>query len=254
MPLGMRLWSPPVAFPGMMLVALALDERLAAAFPTLPELGKGPVEAELPVKFRVGARGRALVPGKFEFGGQRISRVEFEPVHAEGLHQRVKALFEPSGGPGVGEVQEHAVPVPPLFQKGFAVLPTEHVTPREKFTTEDAVGADIRADPQHQFEAHLVKRVRHAFRVGEALAVEGPITVIVHPVVVDHEDAGGEPLGEDLPGVLEHFLLARLVFHLDPGIVLGGGKGERIGNAPGKGEPLGAGGAVGPRQVAPGVA
>jgi len=56
------------------------------------------------------------------------------------------------------------------------------------------VGLDVRADPEHDLEAHLVELVHHRLRIGESAAVEVPDAVALAQPSSIIRTAGGKPL------------------------------------------------------------
>ena len=81
---------------------------------------------------------------------------------------------------------------------------------------------DERANPEHHLETLGVQGADHGFRLGELLLPEFPLPVILLPVVVNHQHAGGKPVVPDGLGVFQDVGFVLIVLQFNPGVILRG--------------------------------
>ena len=62
--------------------------------------------------------------------------------------------------------------------------------------------------------------IDHALRIRESVRAELEVSVILLPVVVDHEDSGREAVVHDAVGIFQDILLVLIINELNPRIIL----------------------------------
>ena len=176
--------------PGGRLIVQSLGQGLAAHLPARAKL----VEAEgcTEQRPRLGGVGRKAPVGVLipDHVVAQIPGVELEPVDAGGGHEGAEHAVEIVDGGGVGDVEDGAVPVPPLPDRHCAAVVFQEQIARGKIPEDGAVRADERHDPHHHVEAKAVQLRHHGGSVGEPARVELPVAKVGRPVVIDHEHAG----------------------------------------------------------------
>ena len=149
-----------------------------------------------------------------------IAGIEFETVDAVFLDQVSESLLKVLHGLRIGQVERGAVTVPPPADVGATALVLEEVALPVQQPKGLAVRAEVGTNPEHHLETLVVQRLHHAFGIGETPGMKLPHAVVLLPVVIDHQHAGGETVGQDVMGILANPVLTLIVDQLDPGIVL----------------------------------
>jgi len=79
---------------------------------------------------------------------------------------------------------------------------------------------DERANPKHHLETLFVQGADHVFRVRESVCPEIPLSVILLPIVINHQHAGWKLVVPNGLGVFQDVGLILIVQQLNPGVVL----------------------------------
>ena len=65
-----------------------------------------------------------------------------------------------------------------------------------------------------------MQAIDHDTRVGKAFAFEIEIAIITLPIIVDHQDAGGQTIVEQVASIGQNVVLILVVHQLYPRVVL----------------------------------
>ena len=208
--------------PRVVLVANTLHEGQSAGFPGGTEFVERVGEAQFGPALREYVLVGILVVVVILAVGQDgdVAGIEFEPVDTIFLHALVEGLFQRFNSLGVGHVVAGAIPVPPVDHGGRTVFVFQQVAFGVEVAELRRVGRNKRRYPQHHLKAETVQLVGHGPGIGEFLGLELEVAIVALPVVVDHEDAFGESIVDDVVGILQNVFLILVIHELDPGIVL----------------------------------
>ena len=210
-------------FPGVGLVVKALDDGFPGIAPTGAELVVGVLPCQLheerallPAGNRT-TRGNGIGRIVFEVGG-----VELEAVHSVSICKAGELTVEPFRRLCIGKVKNCRCSVPPAHRiRAAAVRRHQEAIERIDFPANLVlVHAHEGTYPEHDLEAHPVQLVTHCLRVREPCRMEVPLTVILLPGIVNHDDAGGKAVCQDAPGIFQNTFLVLVVHELYPCVVL----------------------------------
>ena len=220
--------------PRIIFVAKTLHERLSAHLPTCTVFVERERETYLRPRSGVVHVGGKRVESAYRCGGVTVvvARIELESIDTElGLHV-AELCDEMCCSIGIGEVIAGGISIPPVEDSSASVGILQEVAFGGEVAVFRRVGRHKRTYPQHDAETEVMKFVHHGFRVGETLCLEVEIAVVALPVVVNHQDSGGEAVVDDGVCIAQDVLLILVVHQFYPCVVLGHGEEQRIGQQP----------------------
>ena len=77
-----------------------------------------------------------------------------------------------------------------------------------------------------------MQAIDHGTRVGKAFAFEIEIAIITLPIIVNHQDAGGQTIGEQVASIGQNVVLILVVHQLYPRVVLRMREKQGVGQCP----------------------
>ena len=149
-----------------------------------------------------------------------IAAIKLETVDGIIVHHAAQRVLQIVESSRIGEVEAGTLPVPPRNDGRISRGIAQQQPLFGQRTIFGTVGRDKRTDPQHHLEALPMQAVNHGARVGKAFAFEIEIAIITLPIIVDHQDAGGQIIVEQVAGIGQNVVLVLVVHQLYPRVVL----------------------------------